>query len=113
MHVAPVASVPPDRLTAPEPDTAVAVPPLQLPVRLLGFATTSPDGRVSVNATPLSARFTFGLLRVMLRPVVPFSGMLRLANPLEMVGGLITVRVAREADAALPAAGDLSGALLL
>src|SRR5258708_11204801 len=47
---APPASVPPDRLTEPDPPTAVAVPP-QLFERFGVGATTRPAGRLSVNAS--------------------------------------------------------------
>src|SRR5258708_755065 len=58
VHEALAASVPPERLAEPEPATAVAVPPHVL-VNPLGVATTSPAGRVSVNATPVSITTVF------------------------------------------------------
>src|SRR4029077_11115874 len=48
------AIVPPVSGTLPDPATAVGVPP-QVLVSPLGVATTKPAGRVSVNATPVSA----------------------------------------------------------
>ena len=53
------ARVPPERLTLPDPATAVAVPP-QVLFNALGVATTSPAGRLSVNAIPFSASVVFG-----------------------------------------------------
>src|SRR5438270_495840 len=52
VHEALVAKVPADRLTEPEPATAVAVPP-QVLDNPLGVATTRPAGRLSVKATPV------------------------------------------------------------
>jgi hypothetical protein len=45
--------VAPERLTLLDPAAAVIVPPPQVPVKPFGTATTCPDGRVSVNPTPL------------------------------------------------------------
>ena len=47
------AIVPPVSDRAPDPATAVAVPP-QVLVKPLGVATTKPVGSVSVNATPVA-----------------------------------------------------------
>src|SRR6266481_9928985 len=92
VQLAVAANVPPDRLTEPEPATAVAVPP-QVLLRLLGVATTSPAGRMSVKAIPLSATVVFGLLMVKVSDVAPFSGIWAAPNALLMVGGLATVRL--------------------
>src|SRR5437899_1730407 len=62
VHDALAANVAPARLTLPEPAVAVMVPPPQLPVRPFGVATTRPAGRLSVNATPVSATVVFGLV---------------------------------------------------
>jgi hypothetical protein len=51
---APAARVPPDRLTADEPVAAAAVP-VQVVVKPFGVATTRPDGKLSLNPTPLNA----------------------------------------------------------
>src|SRR5213080_783709 len=67
------ARVPPDRLTEPEPPTAVAVPP-QVLLRLGVDATTRPAGRLSVNAIPFRVTLVLGLLIVNVSEVVPFSG---------------------------------------
>src|SRR5712691_11066856 len=69
-------SVPPDRLTVPLPATAVIVPLPQEPVTLGVAATTRPAGKVSVNATPLSATLVFGLVMVKLNVLLAFSAML-------------------------------------
>src|SRR5262249_19616356 len=53
------AMVPPLRLTEEDPATAVAVP-LQVLLRLGGVAITRPAGRLSMNATPVSAIPPFG-----------------------------------------------------
>src|SRR5579872_2915659 len=57
------ASVPPDRLTLPDPAAAVAVP-VQVPPKLLGVATTNPAGKVSASETPVSPTALFGLVMV-------------------------------------------------
>jgi hypothetical protein len=87
------ASVPPARLIEPEPAAAVAVPP-QLLVSPLGVATCRPAGRVSVNATPVSARFVFGLLMLKVNDVLAFSRMLAAPKVFVIVGGVPTVRFA-------------------
>ena len=53
------ARIPPERLTEPDPATAVAVPP-QVLVNALGVATTKPAGRLSVKAIPVRASVVFG-----------------------------------------------------
>src|SRR5580704_6351532 len=105
------ARVPPERLAEPLPDTAVAVPPLVL-FRLLGVATISPAGRLSVNAIPFTVELTLGLLTVKVRLVVPFSGIVAAPNALVIVSGLITVRFA-EAVFPLPASVESRVTLLL
>src|SRR5215470_15749119 len=92
-HEALVASVPPDRLTELAPPVAVAVPP-QVLFRLGVDATTSPAGRLSVNANPVSVTLLFGLLMLIVSKVVPFSGIFVGANVLVTLGALATVRVA-------------------
>ena len=89
-----LARVAPERLTLPEPATAVIVPPPQEPVRPFGVETTRPAGRVSVNATPVSEIVVFGLLMVKLSEVLPFTGMEAAPNDLVIVGGVATFRFA-------------------
>src|SRR5262249_24426047 len=92
-HDALDARVPPDRLTELAPPVAVAVPP-QVLFRFGVDATTSPAGRLSVNANPLSVTLLFGLLMLMVSRVVPFSGIFVGANVLVTLGALATINVA-------------------
>lgn len=85
------ARVPAERLTLPNPATAVAVPPHVLLIPL-GVATTRPGGRLSVNAKPVSARLVFGFVMLKVSDVVPFSGIVAAPKALEMEGGVATVR---------------------
>src|SRR5262249_32573653 len=87
------ARVPPDRLTVLAPPVAVAVPP-QVLLRFGVEATTKPEGRLSVNASPLSVTLLFGLVMLMVSNVVPFSGIFVGANVLVTVGGAAPVIVA-------------------
>src|SRR5260370_7642261 len=48
-----IARVPAERLTEPEPATAVAAPP-QVLANPLGVATTKPAGRISIKSTPVN-----------------------------------------------------------
>ena len=93
VQLALAASVPAERLTLDEPAAAVAVPPHVL-LRLGVEETTNPAGRLSVNATPESARLVFGLVMLNVSDVVPFSGMLAAPKVLVMAGGVATVRFA-------------------
>lgn len=93
VQLPPATIVPPVKLTEPLPATAVGVP-LQVFDRLLGVATTNPDGSVSVNATPLKAVAPLGLLIVNVKEVVPFRAMVPTPNALLIVGGATTVIVA-------------------
>jgi len=86
VHEALEASVPADRPAELAPATAEAVPP-QVLVRLLGVATTKPEGRVSVKAMPVSAEEEFGLVTVKVREVGPFSGMVETPKALAIAGG--------------------------
>lgn len=99
MQDEPVAMLAPDKLTVPEPATAVGVPP-QVLFRLLGVATTIPAGRVSENATPVSATaFAAGLVMVKLRVETPLTAMVVGLKALAMEGGATT---SMEADAVPP-----------
>lgn len=98
MQDALVARAPADKLTDPEPDAAVAVPP-QVLLRFGVEATTRPAGRLSVKARLVSARFVFGLAMVKVSEVVPFSGMLNAPKVFWTEGGVATVRFA---EAVLP-----------
>jgi hypothetical protein len=94
------ATVPPDRFTFPPPAAAVTLPPHEL-VTPLGLPTTSPAGKASVNATPVSAVEELGLVIVKVSNDVPpaeiDAGAKLLANP----GGL-TVVTSSEALALFP-----------
>jgi hypothetical protein len=59
VQLALAANIPPERLMLPDPATAVAVPP-QVLFKALGVATTTPAGRLSVNAIPFSVTPVFG-----------------------------------------------------
>jgi len=88
------ARVAPERLTADEPAAAVMVPPPHEPVRPFGVETTSPAGRLSVNAMPVKEDEAFGLLMVKLSEVLPFRRMVAAPKDLVMVGGVATLRFA-------------------
>jgi hypothetical protein len=103
----------PDRMIEEEPSAAATVPPLQSVVTLPGVATTRPDGRVSVKASPLRLRFWLPLLSIVkVREVVPLSGMLAAPNALATRGGLMTVRPA-DVVLPLPASDESIWTLLL
>ena len=85
---------PPLRLIEPAPAFAVKVPPQVLPVFGMA-ATTTPEGKVSLTATPASARgLAAGLVMVKVSVEVPPARMVAGANPLVMVGAASTLRVA-------------------
>jgi hypothetical protein len=57
-------------------------------------ATTTPEGNVSLTATPASATvLAAGLVIVRVRVEVPPTAMVDGANPLVIVGGAATVKV--------------------
>jgi hypothetical protein len=80
------ASDPPERLMVALPAVAVAVPP-QDEARPLGVETTKPDGRLSVNATPVSVVEALGFVIVKVREVAPPTGMDVMPNILVIEGG--------------------------
>ena len=82
-------TVPPVRVTLPEPAVAVTTPP-QVFARPLGVATTRPAGSASVKLTPVRVVTTSELVMVKLRLVVAFSGMEAAPKDLLMVGGRST-----------------------
>src|SRR5262245_38115558 len=74
VHEPPTASVPPLRLIELEPAVAVIVPPPQLPVNPFGVLTTTPVGKVSMNATPFNGTvFALGLVIVKLSVEIPLT----------------------------------------
>jgi hypothetical protein len=93
VQLAPGARLALPRVAEEDPATAVAVP-LHVLIRLLGVATTRPEGRRSVNATPLKVELTLLLLSVKVRLVAPFSGIVVAPNTFVIAGGLMTVRLA-------------------
>src|SRR5581483_3792474 len=111
-HEALEATVPPDRLTEPEPAVAVAVPP-HVFVKPFGFATTRPAGRLSVNDNPVSATLVFGLVMLMVSDVVPFSGILVAPNTLVTVAGEATISVAVLLVAPVPPLVELTAPVVL
>src|SRR5258708_18448532 len=76
------------------PAVAVTVPLPQAPVSPFGVATTTPAGRLSVNAMPLSALAVFGLVMVKLSVLLVFNATLVGLKLLLMVGGATTVSLA-------------------
>lgn len=92
-HEALGASVPPDKLNAPEPAVAAAAPP-QVLFKFGVAEITRPAGKLSVNAIPFSVTLVFGFEMLMVSEVVPFSGMLAAPKLLVTVAGEATVRVA-------------------
>jgi hypothetical protein len=98
LQLAFAASVAPVRLIEPDPAAAVTVP-VQVVTNPFGVATCKPAGRVSLNATPVSARLELGLLSVKVSEVFAFSRMLAAPKALVIVGGAATLRFA---EAVLP-----------
>jgi hypothetical protein len=91
------ATVPADKLIEPEPAPATVVP-LHVLLRLLGFATTSPAGKLSEKAKPVRPIvFEFAILNV--RLVLAFSGSDAAPKDFAMDGGVATVTLA---DAVFP-----------
>ena len=98
------ASVAPERAVLALPAVAVMVPPPHDPVRPFGVETTMPDGKLSVNATPVSVAALLGLLIVKVSEVVPLMGIELVPKALVMVGGdgVVTVMVKLEVLPAPP-----------
>src|SRR5260370_36761125 len=111
VHPLLAARVAPDKLMLFVPATAVIVPPPQLPVKPLGFATTRPAGNVSLKPMPVSVD-VFGLLIVKPSEVVPFNAMLAAPNDLLMVGEATTVMLA-EAVSPVPASTEVTALVVL
>lgn len=105
------ASVPPASVTLLEPATAVTVP-VQVALRLLGVATTRPEGKESVKARPERVREELGLETVKERVVELLSGMDAAPKELLMEGGVATERVAL-AVLPVPPLVEVTGAVVL
>ncbi len=86
--------VPPERVMVLLRAVAVIVPAPQEPVMLGVAATTTPAGRLSVKATPLSALAVFGLVMVKLSVLLEFNATLVGLKALLMVGGPTTMTLA-------------------
>jgi len=80
------ASEPPLKLSVVSPAAGEKVP-LQVLLTPGGFATSNPDGRLSVKPIPARPVDAFGFVIVKVNVVVPLSGMLDAPNALLMVGG--------------------------
>jgi hypothetical protein len=94
VHAVLIASVPADKLTTPDPGTAVDVPPHVL-ARLFGVATTRPAGRLSVKANPFRGiAFAAGFVMVRVKDVDPLSGIEAAPNAFTIAGGAATARFA-------------------
>lgn len=91
VHEPPAAMLPPVRLML--FDVPLAVPP-HVVLRLAVAATASPEGNVSVIATPLSVAAVFGLVMVSVRLVVPFTATVVAPNALLTDGGATISRLA-------------------
>ena len=90
VQVAPAATeAPVSEMVAP-PTLALAVP-AQLSVSPLGTDTTTPLGKASVNATPVSAVAPFGLVRVKVSVLVPLSETEAGLKALAIDGGAMAV----------------------
>lgn len=101
------AIVPPVKLTVVDPATAVIVPAPHEPLNPFGVATISPDGKLSVNATPASAAvLPAGLTMVKLRVVLPCIGISESPKDLLMDGGKSTATLA-EAVPPVPPSVDV------
>jgi hypothetical protein len=89
----PAASTPPDRLTTEVPAVAVVEPP-QVLIRLGADATTSPAGKLSVNAMPPKDMLEFagGLAMVNVKEVVWPTLIVFAVNTLLIVGGTAYVK---------------------
>ena len=87
------AILPPVRLTKPVASAAVVVPP-QLLVTALGVASNKLAGKLSVNATLLSAKVVLGLVIMSVSFVVPFNEIVGDAKDLLMLGLGSTLSVA-------------------
>ena len=88
-----MAMLPPDKLTKPVAAVAVTVPP-QVLLSALGVATNKLDGKLSVNATLLSAAVVLELVMVSWSAVVPPLAIKAVVNVLLMVGLSTTTKVA-------------------
>ena len=94
-HEPPATIMPLFRLMLPVPAVAVTVP-LQALVTSGVLETRSPEGRLSVNATPLNPLAEFGLVIIKITLESFPSGTVAGANDLPIDGGAVVVTVAAE-----------------
>lgn len=87
------AMLPPVKLTKPVASAAVVVPPQSL-LSALGVASNKLGGKLSVNATLVSAKVVLGLAIVRVSVVMPPLAKKVDANALVMVGFGSTLKVA-------------------
>lgn len=107
-----VAIDPPEKLMLPDPAVAVAVP-TQVPPKPFGVATTSPVGRVSVNATPASATvLAAGLVSVKVSAETPFGAIAVGLKALAIAGGATTT-IDAEAAAPVPPSVEVINPVVL
>src|SRR5713101_965372 len=100
----------PDKLTEPDPATAVNVPP-QLLTTPGGVLTTSPAGKLSLTAMPVSTKaFELPMVKVML--VLPLRAILCTPKNLVMLGSAATLRLAL-AVLPVPPLLELTGPVVL
>lgn len=79
----------PERLMLFDPSAKVREPPPQEPVSPSGVDTTSPEGSVSVKATPVNALTVFGFVMAKVRLVLALSGVCEEPNAMVRVGGVV------------------------
>jgi hypothetical protein len=87
------ARVAPLKLTVPEPAVAIIVPPPHDPVSPFGVETTSPAGKVSVNAMLVAELVESGFIMVKLRIVLPPTVIVVGEKLLLITGGSTMVKV--------------------
>src|SRR5579872_1122069 len=92
------ASVPPDKLTLPDPAAAETVPPHEL-VNAGEAEMIRPAGKVSEKAIPLKETVLFGFPMVNVSEVEAFNGMLAALKALAIVGGAVTGALATPVSA--------------
>src|SRR5262249_7630518 len=106
------ATVPPLNVRLVSPAAGANVPP-HVSVAFGGFATTSPAGNVSVNATPVNATVALGLVIVNDRVVVWPTGTNDAPKALVIVGGATTVIVAVLLVVPVPPFADVMAPVVL
>jgi hypothetical protein len=111
-HEAAEASVAPVNEMEDEPAPAVITPLEHDPVKPFGVATTSPTGKVSLNAIPPSGA-RFGFVIVKLKAVIPFTAMLVGEKFFVITGGANTTIVAEAVDPVPPSVEEIGPVVLV